>query len=63
MTPLRFPEENLEAHGRGLPQLSAPGGNDLSVRRAGAIVYLVGVSALPRHALVELQMTVRVNEA
>lgn len=37
------PEENLEASGFVLPQLPAPGGNYVSAKRVGEIVYLAGV--------------------
>jgi enamine deaminase RidA (YjgF/YER057c/UK114 family) len=53
MTQTPSPEAALTALGLALPQLPVPGGN---VRAA------VGVSALPRNALVEIQMTVRVAE-
>lgn len=36
-------EENLAALGLELPQLPAPGGNYVSAKRVGAIVYLAGV--------------------
>jgi enamine deaminase RidA (YjgF/YER057c/UK114 family) len=36
-------EENLAALGLTLPQLPAPGGNYVSAKRVGAIVYLAGV--------------------
>jgi enamine deaminase RidA (YjgF/YER057c/UK114 family) len=38
-----FPEENLAAMGLTLPQLPEPGGNYVSAKRVGAIVYLAGV--------------------
>ncbi|HEX3894086.1 MAG TPA: RidA family protein [Terracidiphilus sp.] len=37
------PEENLAALGLELPQLPAPGGNYVSVKQVGALVYLAGV--------------------
>ena len=37
------PEEKLAALGLTLPQLPAPGGNYVSAKRFGAIVYLAGV--------------------
>jgi len=37
------PEEALAASGFTLPQLPAPGGNYLSAKRAGPILYLAGV--------------------
>lgn len=37
------PEQALAAAGLTLPQLPAPGGNYLSAKRVGAIVYLAGV--------------------
>ena len=36
-------EEALAALGLALPQLPAPGGNYVSAKRAGAVVYLAGV--------------------
>lgn len=43
MTQLLSPEENLAALGLTLPQLPAPGGNYVSAKRVGSIVYLAGV--------------------
>jgi enamine deaminase RidA (YjgF/YER057c/UK114 family) len=43
MTNTPSPEEALAASGLALPQLPAPGGNYLSAKRVGAIVYLAGV--------------------
>jgi enamine deaminase RidA (YjgF/YER057c/UK114 family) len=43
MTPPPSPEQALAAAGLSLPQLPAPGGNYLSAKRVGAIVYLAGV--------------------
>ena len=43
MTPTHSPEENLAALGLTLPELPAPGGNYLSAKRVGSIVYLSGV--------------------
>lgn len=37
------PEENLASLGLALPQLPAPGGNYVSAKRVGAVVYLSGV--------------------
>jgi enamine deaminase RidA (YjgF/YER057c/UK114 family) len=37
------PEENLAALGLVLPKAPAPGGNYVSAKRVGAIVYLAGV--------------------
>jgi enamine deaminase RidA (YjgF/YER057c/UK114 family) len=37
------PEKALEALGFVLPQLPAPGGNYLSAKRVGAVIYLAGV--------------------
>jgi len=37
------PEESVSALGLVLPQLPAPGGNYLSAKRMGAILYLAGV--------------------
>jgi enamine deaminase RidA (YjgF/YER057c/UK114 family) len=36
------PEENLASLGLALPKLPAPGGNYVSAKRLGAIVYLAG---------------------
>ena len=36
-------EDKLAALGLALPQLPAPGGNYVSAKRVGAIVYLAGV--------------------
>jgi enamine deaminase RidA (YjgF/YER057c/UK114 family) len=43
MTQTPSPEETLAASGFALPQLPAPGGNYLSAKRVGTIVYLAGV--------------------
>lgn len=43
MTPSVSPEDALRASGLVLPQLPAPGGNYLSAKRVGAIVYMAGV--------------------
>ena len=43
MTQTPSPEEALAASGFALPQLPAPGGNYLSAKRVGTIVYLAGV--------------------
>jgi enamine deaminase RidA (YjgF/YER057c/UK114 family) len=43
MTPLSSPAENLAALGLALPELPAPGGNYVSAKRMGGIVYLSGV--------------------
>jgi len=43
MTAVPAPEENLAAFGLALPQLPAAGGNYVSAKRVGAIVYLAGV--------------------
>jgi enamine deaminase RidA (YjgF/YER057c/UK114 family) len=43
MTPTSSPEENLAALGLTLPSLPAPGGNYVSAKRVGAILYLSGV--------------------
>jgi len=43
MTPISSPEENLAALGLTLPSSPAPGGNYVSAKRVGAIVYLSGV--------------------
>ncbi|HUX45544.1 MAG TPA: RidA family protein [Terracidiphilus sp.] len=38
-----LPEQNLEVLGLALPQLPAPGGNYVSAKQVGTIVYLAGV--------------------
>ena len=43
MSPTPTPEQALEAAGLVLPQLPAPGGNYLSAKRVGTILYLSGV--------------------
>ena len=43
MTPTSSPEEKLAALGLSLPALPAPGGNYVSAKRVGAVVYLSGV--------------------
>jgi enamine deaminase RidA (YjgF/YER057c/UK114 family) len=43
MKHVQTPEESLSALGLVLPQLPAPGGNYVSAKRVGAIVYLSGV--------------------
>jgi enamine deaminase RidA (YjgF/YER057c/UK114 family) len=43
MPPILSPEKALEALGFVLPQLPAPGGNYLSAKRVGRVVYLAGV--------------------
>lgn len=43
MPPSSSPEQTLAAAGIALPQLPAPGGNYLSAKRVGTIVYLAGV--------------------
>jgi len=43
MTETPSPETILASAGISLPQLPAPGGNYLSAKRVGAIVYLAGV--------------------
>jgi enamine deaminase RidA (YjgF/YER057c/UK114 family) len=43
MRPSPSPEQTLAAAGITLPQLPAPGGNYLSAKRVGTIVYLAGV--------------------
>jgi len=43
MTPTSSPEEKLAALGLTLPALPAPGGNYVSAKRVGAVVYLSGV--------------------
>jgi enamine deaminase RidA (YjgF/YER057c/UK114 family) len=43
MPPTSSPEATLEASGLTLPHLPAPGGNYVSAKRVGSIVYLSGV--------------------
>jgi enamine deaminase RidA (YjgF/YER057c/UK114 family) len=43
MPPTSSPEEALAASGLTLPQLPAPGGNYLSAKQVGPILYLAGV--------------------
>jgi enamine deaminase RidA (YjgF/YER057c/UK114 family) len=43
MTQTPSPEQNLAALGYALPPAPAPGGNYVSAKRVGAIVYLSGV--------------------
>lgn len=43
MTQTPSPEASLTALGIALPQLPAPGGNYLSAKRVGTIIYLAGV--------------------
>lgn len=43
MTPTPSPEETLASSGVTLPQLPAPGGNYVSAKRVGPILYLAGV--------------------
>ena len=43
MTKTPSPEEALASSGLTLPQFPAPGGNYVSAKRVGAIVYLAGV--------------------
>jgi enamine deaminase RidA (YjgF/YER057c/UK114 family) len=43
MPPNSSPETALQATGLVLPQLPAPGGNYLSAKRVGSIIYLAGV--------------------
>jgi len=43
MPPTPSPEQALEAADLVLPQLPAPGGNYLSAKRAGSLLYLAGV--------------------
>lgn len=43
MTQTLSPEENLAALGFTLPQSPAPGGNYVSAKRAGLVLYLSGV--------------------
>jgi enamine deaminase RidA (YjgF/YER057c/UK114 family) len=43
MTQISSPEEKLSALGLTLPSLPAPGGNYVSAKRVGAVVYLSGV--------------------
>jgi enamine deaminase RidA (YjgF/YER057c/UK114 family) len=43
MTPPSSPEENLAAIGLALPQLPAAGGNYVSAKQVGSVIYLSGV--------------------
>jgi enamine deaminase RidA (YjgF/YER057c/UK114 family) len=43
MTPIASPEDKLAALGLSLPSLPAPGGNYVSAKRVGAVIYLSGV--------------------
>ena len=43
MAQILSPEENLAALGLALPALPAPGGNYVSAKRVGTVVYLAGV--------------------
>jgi enamine deaminase RidA (YjgF/YER057c/UK114 family) len=43
MSEQRSPEENLEALGLTLPSLPSPGGNYVSAKSVGAVVFLAGV--------------------
>lgn len=43
MPPLPSHEQNLQAAGLALPPPPAPGGNYVSAKRVGAIIYLAGV--------------------
>lgn len=45
------PESNLAAIGLALPQLPAPGGNYVSAKRVGAMVYLSGVISTGPHGV------------
>src|ERR1700742_956152 len=45
-------EDNLAALGLALPQLPAPGGNYVSAKRLGAIVYLSGVISTGREGVI-----------
>jgi hypothetical protein len=45
MTQISSPEENLAVLGFTLPQLRAPGGDYVSAKRMGTIVYLAGVNS------------------
>jgi enamine deaminase RidA (YjgF/YER057c/UK114 family) len=46
MNPASTPEENLAAMGLSLPQLPSPGGNYVSAKQAGGVLYLSGVISL-----------------
>jgi enamine deaminase RidA (YjgF/YER057c/UK114 family) len=46
MTPNPSPEEKLIALGYQLPPLPAPGGNYVSTKRVGTIVYLSGIVSI-----------------
>jgi len=43
MADLKTPEQNLTGLGLALPQLPAPGGNYVSAKQVGALIYLSGV--------------------
>ncbi len=45
MTQISVPEQNLAALGLTLPQPPAPGGNYVSAKRVGEVVYLSGVTS------------------
>ena len=42
MTPISTPEQKLAALGFTLPQLPSPGGNYVSAKQVGGVVYLAG---------------------
>jgi enamine deaminase RidA (YjgF/YER057c/UK114 family) len=46
MTQISSAEEKLAALGFSLPQLPAPGGNYLSAKQVGSVVYLAGVVSI-----------------
>jgi enamine deaminase RidA (YjgF/YER057c/UK114 family) len=46
MQPTVSPEIALQASGFALPQLPAPGGNYLSAKKVGSVVYLAGVISI-----------------
>jgi enamine deaminase RidA (YjgF/YER057c/UK114 family) len=46
MKPATTPEENFAAMGLVLPQLPAPGGNYVSAKQAGGVLYLSGVISI-----------------
>jgi enamine deaminase RidA (YjgF/YER057c/UK114 family) len=46
MSPVTTPEENLAALGLTLPQLPSPGGNYVSAKQVGSVLYLSGVISI-----------------
>jgi enamine deaminase RidA (YjgF/YER057c/UK114 family) len=52
MTTQSSPEQNLAALGHTLPTTPAPGGNYVSAKRVGPIVYLSGVISIGREGVI-----------